>query len=499
MTVVFLAVASLIVVPTRPAWAALTVVSGADSQTMATSRFIYYGPQHKAVTAAAVYLNSAELCNPSAASVRGKIVFTSWSDVECDERVMYTKLDDAGAAGYVKLALFKIPGVSVLSHVSWSRTASHRRMVMVAVSKDAPDFHAWRASPNLVLSIDDERDDSFYDTFTSFQWTLCIRTLIPLFSFYASFVAFRDGSVLWNSAQIVDKKHQRELTIAAAAICAVEGPSMAILGLIVALGQYGPVLLVSSIHGFFFTMLTGVSLATTLALILLLRERSLTFPERPASESFWARNRIKITVLSVCFAAADVFVGAARVSGGHDGLGGHFYAAVGLVYVVCHFVLGIVFFAKAQALRNPLVVYLRLRASVGAEQRESDLRIGRFAFVLLMNGLFLFLMFAMEVSFVLLIQSGGTPDVSLYAVFVFYAIVSRVSISYWHVQAVSLNTKELGMLPASRVFMRYLLQLFQGPSPTAPGDVERSSSGSSNHGLWSISTVSPPPFQEPPL
>ena len=429
----------------------LDVIAGAEPQSFATARFIWYGPHDVNSTAPGIYLHATELCDPPA-KVQGKIVYTdSESGSQCNIRDKYIRLDDAGAVGYVKPYPYgATPGLATFNHISWSRTANHRQLVLVEVSAADIDYSSWRASSNLVLQITEPHLKVTYNAYTSLYWMAFIRVLLPLFALVTSAKSFKEGHALWAScSELAHTGYLSELRHVALGICCIECPSVALLGLLVALGQYGPTVLIDSIHGFFLTGLTGLSLATTLLLVLLLEERSRVLPNRSVEPSFWNRYRTKIATLFAFFVGCDVLTGAARISGARDRIGPIFYIGSAGVYMSCHFILGCIYFSKARTLRTPLIQYLRERATTfGANDIDALHRreiIGRLAFTLVMNGSFLFLFFATEVYYAWLIYQASTLNVSRpaeYGVVVSLTVFCRIGVSYWHVEAVKINASK---------------------------------------------------------
>jgi hypothetical protein len=290
----------------------LKVVSGVDDATVVdTALFLHYGPHPRTITAPATFLEAKSLCCPKPAAVQGKVFLSDRLGCPCSLNEVYKALDIAGAAAFVTYGR-NLPGIRTYYHTEWDANAMRDQRMMMVEAAINFDLKAWKQAANsepggpergesvrrlsgpgevrnlhdrspsssdddetaidlsdyagLVLRIEPEHDHSFFDVFSGTLWTVGIRTVTPLFACLTAWLAASDGWRMHKELQGQNPGFKRELRGVGVVICAIEAPTMLLLGLINALGTHGPTVLPIFIHRMFTAMLIGT--ATTVAVLL---------------------------------------------------------------------------------------------------------------------------------------------------------------------------------------------------------------------------------------
>jgi hypothetical protein len=308
---------------------ALNVVSGVDDATVAdTALFLHYGPHLRTITAPAVFLGAQALCGPNPKVVKGKIVLSDRLGCPCSLDEIYKALDAAGAAAFVTYGR-NVPGIRTHYHTEWDANAMRGRRMMMVEASFSFDLKGWKQAASselggpgggenvralgglgevrnlhdrplseshddddddddtiiidltdyagLVLRIEPEHDHTFSDVFSGTFWTVGIRTVTPLFAFWTAWLAASEGWRMHKELQGQNPGFKRELRGVGVVICAIEAPTMLLLGLTNALGNHGPMLLPSFVNRMFSAMFIGTVTAVAVLLLLIMHEQVMVF------------------------------------------------------------------------------------------------------------------------------------------------------------------------------------------------------------------------------
>jgi len=299
---------------------ALKVVSGVDDATVVdTALFLHYGPHLGTITAPAIFLEAESLCRPKPTAVQGKIVLSDRLGCPCSLDEIYKALDISGAAAFVTYGR-NIPGIRTHYHTEWGANAMRGRRMMMVEGSFSFDLKEWKQAANsepggpdseentrklvwpaveernlhdrphsessddaiiidltdyagLVLRIEPKHDHTFFDVFSGTLWTVGIRTVTPLFAFWTAWLAASGGWRMHKELQGQTPGFKRELRGVGVVICAIEAPTMLLLGLTNALGNHGPMLLPSLVNRMFSTMFIGTTTAVAMLLLLVMHEQ----------------------------------------------------------------------------------------------------------------------------------------------------------------------------------------------------------------------------------
>jgi hypothetical protein len=316
-----------------------------------SSTYVFYGPQSGFnVSGPAIFCEGADLSSLGKEVVNGKIVVvrldsvtsrkvglfmppshpfstahrdaTSWINIAtlsrtlsffvrvvlCQPEDAYEKLHAAGALAIVSLSPISPPGFNSYRHSDWD--ANKWRvydMPLVECSYNSEDESTW-GHVELELSIADPFIHPFQDAYESWLFILTYRILAPMFAFYTSWMAAYEVRRLHiirhkRDAAGSTGKHADNLVYL---ICVIEAPSMLLVGLIMALGQFGSTLLPSIIHVAFSDLLTGAGTSTTLFLALHLREEVRFARELDAKRSIWDKHGIPLRIAAAIMALVSL-------------------------------------------------------------------------------------------------------------------------------------------------------------------------------------------------
>jgi hypothetical protein len=389
-----------------------------------------------------VLASRAELCDPPLDNKwAGKIVVV---DTFCwDRGFTYASVQQAGAVALVE-RIPVLPGINTFSHMEWDPNTANqgRSMPFVASPLDCYIDDA------TVLHLGPPHNDEYFNLFTSPVWNLGIRIVIPVASILTSLIAFAESYrasklLSWtthagNAAPVIHPANY-ELWTMGIAICLIEGVSTFLLALAFALGQQGPQMLPRAFHDMFFTLLTGTSLVTSVFIVLLIKERLRVAPPRCLplrlmSEAY----RYTLILLPVCCIGLDIGAGIGRTFSFDDDEW-KFYVLLGACYIICSAAVGFIFLYYAAILAAPLYEFLRIRKRPGRPRSEEALMMDRkmrcITRTLAFNGGVLVTFPILQLWFVSMV-ARGVPNVLEYGVFTFVAVLTRVLLSYWHVQVI---------------------------------------------------------------
>jgi len=276
----------------RPALARVRVVDSAlepRGPAWTTSTFRYYGPQGGGAEATGkpLFLKPDALCDLSKSpdSVAGRIVVAEADGATgCSLHRTYRILNGAGAAAFLKWHATRLPlGSSAFRHEKWDECSEcDSRMVMVEVADVDRKFKAQVEAAQaevcpgksqcseVKLAITAPHDATFEDIFLGPFWLVVMRVLLPALAFWTS------GSALAELCKSRPPLCPRVTCYAPhspnAIICATEFPCLFLVGLALALGQYGPMVLPLVFHLALTTCFLYMSLFTSVLLFKFLKE-----------------------------------------------------------------------------------------------------------------------------------------------------------------------------------------------------------------------------------
>ena len=273
---------ALVVVRLKAVSGSLTVISGSLPLTVKTAPYIFYGPQgsNAKITAPARFMDGLALCHVDPETVRGKIVITSGIGADCTWDEMYLHLDDAGAVGLVRHMFPKTTGISCFRHRDWDmKPFLERQLMWVTVPEDEIDLDLWESAAtagdgnDLVLELAGPHSVEYYDLFTGPAWTLCIRCLLPMFGVYTAWMAWCQAGLVQLKIEAQQPGPKRDIRGVGVVVCLIEAPSIFLLSIAAAFGQWGPTALPDIVHHVFYTFLLGTCLSSTILLVLVMREQ----------------------------------------------------------------------------------------------------------------------------------------------------------------------------------------------------------------------------------
>ena len=409
-----------------------------------SSTLVYYGPRSETVSGATVFLQGSDICEPFEVAVRGFIVVSDRRDALCDLEQVYRKLYDAGALAYIDLVPFFPPGHVAYRHQTWEPCAyCEHTMTMVLVCSDGRGtnragldilgdstvYDLWSSTDGLVLEVSPPHDRTMEEYYSSIQWVLAMRIVMPLFA-------------VWTSVHASLELHRQRNSIkghAGWAICVLEAPTCALVAVMLACGQYGPMdVLPLTVHLFAYSLFSGISFVTTLILALFMREESRSFRTSLPRRLVLVQYRWRLGMLALLVLAIDAaFATAVPISP----LVSIFVAIMGvIVFILCTVYISFMFFSFSWNHREAVGLYLRPRVSPdpGTPQirSESFLQLGRLMFWVSVSAVCMFVASAMLIIALLLAmvisvhESSGDPW--FYCVLTFTC--ARIGVSYAQVR-----------------------------------------------------------------
>ena len=432
-----------------PVWG---VFSANGTAVVDTSLYEHYGPQTNTVSAPAVFLDGIDLCETPRVSVTGKIVVTGGSKTHsrCDIEQMYSNLNRAGAAAFVK-SIWHLdpPGIQCFSHFSWDADFYRAKpMTMVEICHEGPNGPKFsvKGLDGKIVTLGPPHNTEYRDLFTSVYWMIGIQTLVPIACLWIAVVAvaesFRAYAMLRRDAHTSNLVRQefRQIGIA---ICVMEGTSAFLLGIVHATGgSTGRTILIRHFYDYFWTRLCGLSIFTDFLLVLMMREQLRAAP--PSTKPL--RSVLKtypwvIGLAGVVFFGVDILCGVLiQENLDKTTSGALLYGGFTVALILITALVGGYFFVNAYKLAVPLVHYYRTRKKVAPTLRNDHaLRLTRnirhIAMVLLINSAVLIWICLSVIYFSSMVARGlnNSTEVGIYA---FNAVLARVSLSYWHIQIV---------------------------------------------------------------
>eukprot|EP00614_Pseudopedinella_elastica_P016326 CAMPEP_0172645764 /NCGR_PEP_ID=MMETSP1068-20121228/239899_1 /TAXON_ID=35684 /ORGANISM="Pseudopedinella elastica, Strain CCMP716" /LENGTH=757 /DNA_ID=CAMNT_0013460011 /DNA_START=6 /DNA_END=2279 /DNA_ORIENTATION=+ len=399
-----------------------------------------------------------------------------WDEcVECDSRMVMVEVADvdrrfkaqveaaqaevcilngAGAAAFLNWHATRLPlGSSAFRHEKWDECSEcDSRMVMVEVADVDRRFKAQVEAAQaevcpgksqcseVKLAITAPHDATFEDIFLGPFWLVVMRVLLPALAFWTS------GSALAELCKSSSRPSFRSRVTCYAPhspnviICATEFPCFFLVGLALALGQYGPMVLPLVFHLALTTCFLYMSLFTSVLLFKFLKE------EKRFLEQQLPRRLTPLWRVAAFFAAAATADMINLLAPNSPETSTHFW----LPYMWIHFLIvtpaqvAIAFFYFGQAYRLRVALLFILVGGqaldgtpLNARPSQTALRIiGRLALGLALSGFFM-LGTSVFWGLALLAQElSGARDASTESVQIMLFCFCRISMSYFQMEAI---------------------------------------------------------------
>ena len=442
----------------------------AAGQVFESATFAYFGNQMGGlIEGPAVVVDDDSLCYPE--EVEGKIVVIGhWNKGACGPLkyglgMLYDIMDKAGAVAVVYISqTFFPPGSMVYHYETLDRCHfCDRQAALLHVSLQAlPDIETWRNEPALALRLaPTTRTATFRAMFDGLAWTMCFRCLLPIMAFATALEAVSELARLHccSSSKRIPRldPESRQLAIV---VCAIEALSMALVGLALALGLWGPYSVPINVVNGCYSMLSGCGVFTTLVLGLNLREESLVFSIYAHKKRGIFEHYKLLLVATLLVTVVPDFIAvylASKYYVNHQNP--WLSASYGGLFVALQGVATTYFTYQAYYMWSPLSDYFkRSTASVASETRR---KIGRltlwlFASALCMAGSFL----STCAGYYLIVtvnefRSGSSDARTIFFSYFFYALF-RILVSTCQVHAIRPSGADSPPKFASRCFVKLL-------------------------------------------
>lgn len=262
-------------------------------QSYPTSSYAHYGPglfENPRVQAHGVHLTTEDLCGSYELSpntrlrVQNCIVITKSLFSGCLMEEIYKNLFEAGAVAVVDLAPADPPGISCFMKHEWFKNKFEgASMLMVGASLNDDTSSSWievAKRGDLELVIEPPYDRRYANIFSSVAWIIVMRIIGPLWALFTSFLALREIREYVRKKTIVRQVRGVSTLSIGFVVFLIEAPSLFLVAIILAMGQYGPYELPLYFHFAFLSLLGGTSLIASCLLALFLREECRPAPLR---------------------------------------------------------------------------------------------------------------------------------------------------------------------------------------------------------------------------
>ena len=426
--------------------------------TFPSSAFLYYGPPSKSLAdAEAIFFPEQYFCKESSESigkhiehvVKNKVVFDFWG---CEFDKAFGKFENAGALAYVRIMFYSgSPGLLTFHHNTWS-TSKHRDASMTALEVTMGDIGAqvitsWETSrmQGWQVTIKPQHVRLYQDAFESISWLLSMRIFLPLAAFYACAEAcfeFRRIRKLLSKPSPdtnyapLRRTAQRSMRMIGLAIVSIEAPSLLCVGLLLAFGHYGPTALPAVAHwGLFFFLFSGLSVASTVLLALLIREEALASQGFPGHDLF-AHYRLSLSAVFVTCFGWEVASAYAAAYGVNNGISVELiWGIVSLGLLAIQASAGVYFLVQAGAFAKCLA--LHLNSPMGRRQPRNAKRIARLVFWLYASGVATLFSNVLILCFLGSIAGFISPDTaSPYFTGAFLFTLARIMVPYSQISTI---------------------------------------------------------------
>mmetsp|Transcript_64941 Transcript_64941/g.146496 ORF Transcript_64941/g.146496 Transcript_64941/m.146496 type:complete len:460 (-) Transcript_64941:104-1483(-) len=262
-------------------------------------------------------------------------------------------------------------------HFTWNPNKHSNRMMIVDVSSfDIGDIGRWSASlANARVSMTPPHIKIFQVTFSSVLWKILMQVFVPIAALYTCGVAtleiVRLCKILGPGRHLTRISPTAFSTkLVSLIIVVIEAPCMLLIGVLMACGQFGNMMLPFHIHFAGYLLFTGMSVVTTILVAILMRE------EWRASKGFRRRNVIDhwkfiIVLVLMVFGGWDLYNISSILAGQRISQTALFSSMI--VVAVVQGGAAIQFFAQAIALRLALQEIAALPVTVQHPKNEKKL------------------------------------------------------------------------------------------------------------------------------
>jgi len=393
-----------------------------------------------------VSIDGKQLCNPPRDLIDGKIVLAILDQgamMKCWPNEVAKSCAMNGAVAIVSTLFHSPPGL--VSNMHWTFNPTDEGIGIPYVGVAAVDFgldvlDEWRNSTmvGMVASLGPPYSQEYNNLFDSPLWFVVFQIILPIF---ALLVTIESIVAIHRRVRIISQnklmKFEQGLPVDATTlesapllVCVIESMCCFAIGVILVLGEYGPIYLPFSYHYFFAMQLTGSAFFTTLVTALIMHEKRKFVAGFSTNNDVLKYYRKTIIVsMVICFGPDFVIGGLAAFD--PRAASGKFALYFG-IYGLGQFIVAIYFSLQAWALYQPLHTYISHPESHPRPVNEAQIRF--LARILMVSGLALFLNSGVMVFLAGMAISGvRVSSVYVYFASVFLFSASRISISYCQV------------------------------------------------------------------
>jgi len=390
-----------------------------------------------------VSIDSNQLCSPPRDLVDGKIVLAILEQgamMKCWPHEVAKACAMNGAVAFVSTLFYSPPGLA--SNMHWTFNPNDEGIGIPYVGVAAVDFGTdvldeWRSSKmvGMVASLGPPYYHEYSDLFDSPLWFFVFQIILPTFALLVSIESIveirrRVRTISHNKLMKLEQGLPVGATTLAGApllVCVIESMRCPAIGVILVLGEYGPLYLPYSYHYFFFMQLTGGAYFTTLVTALILLETKKFVDGLSTTNDVLTYYRTTILVSMVmCFGPDFVIGGLAAFD--PRAASGKFSLYIG-IYGIGQLIVAVYFTVQAWALYQPLLLYLSHPESHPRPANEAQIRF--LSRILTASGLAMFLNSGVMVFLAVTVMLGArVSNVFVYFVAIFLFSASSISISY---------------------------------------------------------------------
>ena len=344
---------------------ALLRVAKMTEQTYTTSKYKYYGSEgSQYFNGSAIWVHPDELCASSNGHdvLKDVVVITVRAQATCSMEEIYEKLNFERASGLLELVLWNPPDFLSSRHHTWNPCAfcGPEDMPMIAVSD--PLGSLWELGNNglnhstAFVQVEPPHNSEHESVHYSIEWLVLLRIMAPLFAFWTAGVAslelgkdLKRTGFKWNVRAV---------------IFAIEIPCVALAGISLALGTFGPTVMPLKYHSVAITLFNGGSVFTTMLFVLFLREEDHHLKTRQPRRSIWGVYRLQIIALALFFSMWDMlllFFNILENDNVDTTVVEVAFSATFVLSIPLQFSIAVFFLAKAFRFRAQIYIYLQIR------------------------------------------------------------------------------------------------------------------------------------------
>jgi hypothetical protein len=253
------------------------VFSDGREKTYATSVFKYFSNSNTTYvqgSVPAVFLVGDDICLAKDLNITGKVVVTDLSHSACFMLKALQNVERAGAAAFVYVGVWNPTGLMSYLHYSWHpSTGEPNRLLAVdlaLIDVGFAELKDWRIGKmeGVTVSISAPHVTVYQELFGSALWLGCMQIILPIF---AAMTCARASLETFRLLQVSAQIKQRAILSAggdgsamsrrdnmldahiALSICSIEALSTLAIGIVLACGNFGPMILPFSFHWSMFT------------------------------------------------------------------------------------------------------------------------------------------------------------------------------------------------------------------------------------------------------